>query len=84
MWWEMGAQGHVWRGWWQKNWEASYQIQSLLLQPPHTSSFFNPAELPPSYLLHRLVIWDQVEVKSCICSTELLEDQHQGVHRERI
>lgn len=61
---------------------SAYQIQSLLLQPPQMSPFFNPVKLPPSYLLHRVVIWDQVEVKSCICSTELLEDQHQGVHRE--
>lgn len=60
----------------------AYQIQPLLLQPAQMSSFFNTVKFPPSYLLHRLVVWDQVEVKSCICSTELLEDQHRGVHRE--
>lgn len=59
-----------------------YQIQSLLLRPPQMSYSFNLAEQPLSYLLHGVVIWDQVEVKSCVCSTELLEDEHQGVHRE--
>lgn len=38
------------------------------------SSIFNTVELTLSYLLHRVIIWDEVEVKSCVCSTELLED----------
>lgn len=46
------------------------------------SSIFNTVKLTLPYLLHRVVIRDEVEVKSCVCSTELVEDQHQGVHRE--
>lgn len=46
------------------------------------SSIFNTVKLTLPYLLHRVVIRDEVEVKSCVCSTELVEDQHQGMHRE--
>lgn len=46
------------------------------------SSIFNTVKLTLPYLLHRVVIRDEVEVKSCVCSFELVEDQHQGVHRE--